>query len=134
MVMVVHAKDDAYLDAVIPKGIQLFESIEAQQHAARLPSDPIKITLPDGKVEEGKKWITSPFDIASEISKSLASNALISEVNGVLWDINRPLEGDAELKIFTLDSFDDNVDVRHTFWHSSAHIIGQYGCKLCIGP
>lgn len=42
MVMVVHAKDDAYLDAVIPKGIQLFESIEAQQHAARLPSDPIK--------------------------------------------------------------------------------------------
>ncbi|KAI5320799.1 hypothetical protein L3X38_040507 [Prunus dulcis] len=50
-----------------PKRIQLFESIQAQQHAARqsLPSDPIKITLPDGKVEEGKKWITSPFDIAS---------------------------------------------------------------------
>ncbi|CAL2275470.1 unnamed protein product [Prunus armeniaca] len=44
MVMVVHAKDDAYLDAVIPKRIQLFESIQAQQHAARqsLPSDPIK--------------------------------------------------------------------------------------------
>lgn len=44
MVMVVHAKDDAYLEAVIPKRIQLFESIQAQQHAARqsLPSDPIK--------------------------------------------------------------------------------------------
>ncbi|CAB4319205.1 unnamed protein product [Prunus armeniaca] len=47
MVMVVHAKDDAYLDAVIPKRIQLFESIQAQQHAARqsLPSDPIKVTF-----------------------------------------------------------------------------------------
>ncbi|BFG40296.1 hypothetical protein CerSpe_265690 [Prunus speciosa] len=141
MLMVVHAKNDAYLDAVIPKRIQLFESIQAQQHAARqsLPSDTIKITLPDGKVKEGKKWITSPFDIASEISKSLASNTLISKVNGVLWDINRPLEGDAELMLFTLDSFDDNVDVRHTFWHSSAHILGQaleveFGCKLCIGP
>ncbi|KAH0970146.1 hypothetical protein GBA52_022302 [Prunus armeniaca] len=44
MVMLVHAKDDAYLDAVIPKRIQLFESIQAQKHAARqsLPSDPIK--------------------------------------------------------------------------------------------
>ncbi|CAB4289846.1 unnamed protein product [Prunus armeniaca] len=140
--MVVQAKDEAYLEAVIPKRIELFESIQAEQRAARqsLPSsDPIRITLPDGKVKEGKKWITSPFEIASEISKSLASNALISEVNGVLWDMNRPLEGDAELRLFTLDSFDNNEDVRHTFWHSSSHILGQaleveYGCKLCIGP
>ncbi|XP_034196886.1 threonine--tRNA ligase, mitochondrial 1-like isoform X2 [Prunus dulcis] len=135
-----HSKD--YLMVDIPKRNKLFESIQAEQRAARqsLPSfDPIRITLPDGKVKEGKKWITSPFEIASEISKSLASNALISEVNGVLWDMNRPLEGDAELRILTLDSFDNNEDVRHTFWHSSSHILGQalemeYGCRLCIGP
>ncbi|ONH90792.1 hypothetical protein PRUPE_8G074400 [Prunus persica] len=135
-----HAKD--YLMVDIPKRNKLFESIQAEQRAARQshPSfDPIRITLPDGKVKEGKKWITSPFEIASEISKSLASNALISEVNGVLWDMNRPLEGDAELRILTLDSFDNNEDVRHTFWHSSSHILGQalemeYGCRLCIGP
>ncbi|KAI5313896.1 hypothetical protein L3X38_043072 [Prunus dulcis] len=135
-----HAKD--YLMVDIPKRNKLFESIQAEQRAARqsLHSfDPIRITLPDGKVKEGKKWITSPFEIASEISKSLASNALISEVNGVLWDMNRPLEGDAELRILTLDSFDNNEDVRHTFWHSSSHILGQalemeYGCRLCIGP
>ncbi|CAB4288842.1 unnamed protein product [Prunus armeniaca] len=50
MVMLVHAKDDAYLDAVIPKRIQLFESIQAQKHAARqsLPSDPIKPTCRPG--------------------------------------------------------------------------------------
>ncbi|KAA3461032.1 threonine--tRNA ligase, mitochondrial 1 [Gossypium australe] len=46
-----------------------------------------------------------------------------------------PLEGDCELKIFTFDSDEG----RDTFWHSSAHILGQslesiYGCKLCIGP
>ncbi|KAH0968950.1 hypothetical protein GBA52_029188 [Prunus armeniaca] len=94
-----------------------------------------RITLPGGQEKEGKRWITSPFDIAREISKSLASNALISEVNGVLWDMNRPLEGDCTLKIF---KFEDDVG-RDTFWHSSAHILGQaleveYGCKLCIGP
>ncbi|XP_015894818.3 threonine--tRNA ligase, mitochondrial 1 [Ziziphus jujuba] len=132
-----HPKDEAYLKEVIPKRIQLFETIQAQQktHYQSLPSDPIKITLRDGTVKEGKKWTTSPLDVAKEISKSLAANALISQVNGVLWDMTRPLEGDCELKLFTFDSDEG----RDTFWHSSAHILGQsleleYGCKLCIGP
>ncbi|KAL6194486.1 hypothetical protein ACLB2K_035570 [Fragaria x ananassa] len=135
--MLSHPKDGAYLTTVVPKRIGLFMKIHAQQHGERqaLPSDPIKITLPDGKVKEGKKWVTSPFDIAKEISKGLASNALISGVNGQLWDMTRPLEGDCELKLFT---FDDD-EGRDTFWHSSAHILGEaleaeYGCKLCIGP
>ncbi|PRQ29969.1 putative threonine--tRNA ligase [Rosa chinensis] len=95
----------------------------------------IRISLRDGQVMEGKKWITSPLEIAEEISKSLASKALIAEVSGTLWDMARPLERDCELKIFT---FEDNKG-RDTFWYSSAHILGQaleakYGCKLCIGP
>lgn len=114
-------------------------------------------------MKEGKKWATTPLDIAKEISKGLASSALISQVNGVLWDMSRPLVGDCELKLFTFDSDEG----RDTFWHSSAHILGQvptvhflqfsfqnvlfwiigliahlmvqalemeYGCKLCIGP
>ncbi|KAJ9709027.1 hypothetical protein PVL29_000827 [Vitis rotundifolia] len=132
-----HSKDDEYLSCVIPKRIAVFESIKAQQiaHSQSISGDPIKITLPDGTVKEGKKWATTPLDIAREISKGLASNALISQVNGVLWDMSRPLEGDCELKLFTFDSDEG----RDTFWHSSAHILGQalevaYGCKLCIGP
>ena len=70
-------------------------------------------------MKDGKKWVTSPFDVAKEISKSLAANALISQVNGVLWDMTRPLEGDCELKLFTFDSDEG----RDTFWHSSAHIL-----------
>ncbi|KAI3763563.1 hypothetical protein L2E82_13497 [Cichorium intybus] len=130
-------KDDAYLQSVIPKRIELFESIKAQQiaHRQSISGDPIKVTLPDGTVKDGKKWETTPFDIAKEVSKSLASNALISQVDGVLWDMSRPFEGDCQLKIFTFDSDEG----RDTFWHSSAHILGQalemtYGCKLCIGP
>ncbi|CAL9147853.1 unnamed protein product [Musa hybrid cultivar] len=130
-------KDEAYLDAVIQKRVHLFESIQAQQKAERLDLDgeSIRITLPDGTIKEGKKWLTSPMDIAKEISSGLAASALIAQVNGILWDMTRPLEGDSNLKLF---KFDD-AEGRDTFWHSSAHILGQslemeYGCKLCIGP
>ncbi|KAI7757002.1 hypothetical protein M8C21_003379, partial [Ambrosia artemisiifolia] len=109
-------KDDAYLQSVIPKRIQLFESIKAQ-HIAYLHSlspHPINVTLPDGTVKEGRNYRV---------------------VDGALWDMSRPLESDCQLKIFTFDSDEG----RDTFWHSSAHILGQaleqtYGCKLCIGP
>ncbi|KAK9085730.1 hypothetical protein Sjap_026141 [Stephania japonica] len=130
-------KDEAYLQSAIQKRIRLFESILAKQieERQRLGGDPIKITLLNGTVKEGKKWMTSPIDVAKEISKSLGSNALIAQVNGALWDMCRPLEGDCDLKLFT---FDDD-EGRDTMWHSSAHILGQslemeYGCKLCIGP
>jgi hypothetical protein len=121
--VVAHPKDDAYLTATIPKRIQLFETIQAEQQTRRLSlsPDPIKITLPDGTVKEGKKWQTTPFDIAREISKNLANNALIAKVNDVLWDMNRPLEEDAKLEIY---KFEDD-EGRDTFWHSSAHILGQ---------
>ncbi|GAB2273856.1 hypothetical protein Dimus_008628 [Dionaea muscipula] len=132
-----HHKDDAYLQTIIPKRIAFFESIKAQQIAQRaaISGDTIRITLPDGKVKEGKKFNTTPFDVALGISKSLAGNAVIAGVDGVLWDMSRPLEGDCQLKLFT---FEDD-EGRDTFWHSSAHILGQslemeYGCKLCIGP
>uniref|UniRef100_A0A803LRY7 threonine--tRNA ligase n=1 Tax=Chenopodium quinoa TaxID=63459 RepID=A0A803LRY7_CHEQI len=112
-----HPRDDAYLAEVIPKRIAHFETIKAQQDLKR------------------EKLKTTPFDIAAQISKSLASNSLISRVNGQLWDMNRPFEADSDLKLYNFDSDEG----RDTFWHSSAHILGQaleteYGCKLCIGP
>ncbi|KAL5707517.1 threonine--tRNA ligase [Ranunculus cassubicifolius] len=132
-----HPKDESYLNSVIPKRIAFFESIKAKQIEERKlkGGDSIKITMLDGAVKEGQKWITTPMDIAQQIAKSLAANALISKVDDVLWDMSRPLEGDCKLKFFT---FDDD-EGRDTMWHSSAHILGQslemeYGCKLCIGP
>jgi threonyl-tRNA synthetase len=131
------ARDDAYLEAVTQKRIRMFEDIQARQALERLNigGEPIKFTLPDGAVKEGKKWITTPMDIAKEISSGLAASCLIAQVDGVLWDMGRPLEGDCELKLFKFDSNEG----RDTFWHSSAHILGEsieraYGCKLCIGP
>uniref|UniRef100_A0A0E0EK09 threonine--tRNA ligase n=1 Tax=Oryza meridionalis TaxID=40149 RepID=A0A0E0EK09_9ORYZ len=129
--------DVAYLEAVTQKRIRQFEEIQAKQALERLNigGEPIRITLPDGAVKNGKKWISTPMDIAKEISSGLANSCLIAQVNGTLWDMTRPLEGDCELKLFKFDSNEG----RDTFWHSSAHILGEsleraYGCKLCIGP
>uniref|UniRef100_A0A803MNW2 threonine--tRNA ligase n=1 Tax=Chenopodium quinoa TaxID=63459 RepID=A0A803MNW2_CHEQI len=118
-----HPRDNTYLAEIIPKRIAHFEAIKAEQALERLSisGEPIKITLPDGNVREGKKWVTTPLDIAAQISKSLASNSLISGVNGALWDMTRPFEQDSDLKLYTFDSDEG----RDTFWHSSAHILGQ---------
>ena len=55
----------------------------------------------------------------------------------LLWDMTRPLVGPvAKLE---LCKFDSDKDAKTTFWHSSAHMLGEalehlYGCKLTIGP
>lgn len=72
----------------------------------------------EGQVKEGRRWETTPLDVAKELPKKAY---LIARVNGDLWDMSRPLEGDCELKIF---AFEDD-EGRDTFWHSSAHILGQ---------
>ncbi|TKW09672.1 hypothetical protein SEVIR_6G118300v4 [Setaria viridis] len=131
------ARDDSYLEAITQKRIRMFEDIQARQALERLNigGEVIKVTLPDGAIKDGKKWITTPMDIAKEISSGLAASCLIAQVDETLWDMGRPLEGDCKLQLFKFDSNEG----RDTFWHSSAHILGEsleraYGCKLCIGP
>ncbi|GAA6002001.1 hypothetical protein JCM10207_003032 [Rhodosporidiobolus poonsookiae] len=117
--------------------IELFEQLkkEADEKAAAMPREPIKITLPDGSVKEGTSWETSPLSIALGISKSLAEKTVISKVNGELWDLERPFEGDAALELLDFE----HPEGKKVWWHSSAHILGEccerhYGCHLAIGP
>ncbi|OLL21853.1 Threonine--tRNA ligase, cytoplasmic [Neolecta irregularis DAH-3] len=99
------------------------------------PRVEIMITLPDGASKVGTTWETSPMAIAKDISKTLSESIVIAEVNGELWDLERPLERSCSLKFY---KFDD-PEGRRVFWHSSAHVLGEaaerhYGCNLCIGP
>lgn len=120
--------------------IELFEKFHARQQAqveaARAAAVPIKIVLPDGSVKEGIKGVTTPLDVALGISKSLAKKVVVAKVDGAqAWDAFRPLEADCALQLL---SFDD-ADGRETFWHSSAHVLGEaleleFGVDLTIGP
>merc|ERR1711872_536601 len=93
------------------------------------------ITLPDGKEVSAESWRTTPYDVALGISKGLADNCVVAKGNGDLWDLDRPLEQDANLELV---KFDDE-EGQAVFWHSSAHVLGEamervYGGHLCYGP
>jgi threonyl-tRNA synthetase len=95
----------------------------------------INITFPDGSVRQFEQGV-SGYDIARSLSNSLAREVLSVNVNDELWDLNRPIEIDATIK---LNKFDD-PDGKHAFWHSSAHLMAEAieslypGTKFGIGP
>jgi len=60
----------------------------------------IQVRLPDGSTQSVEPG-TRPIDIARGISPRLADAAIVARVNGELYDLTRPLESDAELKILT---------------------------------
>ncbi|KAF5280440.1 hypothetical protein FQR65_LT03249 [Abscondita terminalis] len=96
---------------------------------------PIKVSLPDGKHVDAFSWKTTPFDIANLISQNYANHVVIAKVNGVLWDLKRPLEENCQLELLMFD----NEEAKTVFWHSSAHMLGEalervYGGYLCYGP
>merc|ERR1712012_547925 len=117
--------------------LAMFDRLKAEQDAkiaAEVPK-PITVTLPDGKTVAGETWRTTPYEIALGISKGLADNCVVAKVNGELWDLDRPFEGDAKLELL---KFEDE-EGQYVFWHSSAHVLGEamercYGCNLCYGP
>jgi len=47
-------------------------------YSLELPHDPIKITLPDGNVKEGKALETTPLDVAKMLSNSLPKQVIVA--------------------------------------------------------
>ncbi len=93
------------------------------------------ITLPDGSQREYNKGVTG-MEIAESVSPGLARVALGIFVNGVKFDLSRPIYEDAEVRIVT---FNDE-EGKEIFWHSSAHLMAEAiqaifpGTKFGIGP
>ena len=95
----------------------------------------IKIKFPDGAEREYAEGV-SALDVAKSISEGLARKVLVAEVDGEVWDGNRPIHKDAALKLIT---WDDNTG-KATFWHSSAHLMAEAvesmfpDVKFWVGP
>ncbi|PTN09634.1 threonyl-tRNA synthetase [Mangrovibacterium marinum] len=95
----------------------------------------IKITLPDNSVREYESGVTG-LQIAQSISSRLAKDVLAVSVNGEVWDLNRPIDQDSAIKLYTWD----DREGKETFWHSSAHLMAEAieffypGTKFGIGP
>ncbi len=95
----------------------------------------IKITFPDSSVREFAPGVTG-LQVAESISPRLAQDVLSVTVNDQVWDLTRPINNDASIK---LHKWDDE-EGKHAFWHSSAHLMAEAlqelypGIKFGIGP
>ena len=95
----------------------------------------IKITFPDNSVKEFESGVT-PLQIAESISSRLAQDVLAASINDQEWDLTRPVNEDASIKLFKWD----DAEGKHAFWHSSAHLLAEAlqelypGVKFGIGP
>src|ERR1700690_772648 len=88
-------------------------------------NDSLTITLPDGSkqsVEPGSR----PLDVAQKIGSRLADDAVVARVNGQLYDLTRPFEGDAELQILT----SKNPEALVVYRHSTAHLLAAAVLEL----
>lgn len=73
-----------------------------QLQEAKQEASAIKVTVVnDGSIREGIKGVTSSMDIAKQLDKKIVKAALASSVDGQIWDLTRPLEGDCNIQILS---------------------------------
>lgn len=95
----------------------------------------IKITFPDGNVRQYERGVTG-WDIAGSISSRLQQDVLAVGVDDQIWDLTRPIEHDAQIRLYKWE----DPEGRHAYWHSSAHLMAEAiealypGTKFGIGP
>ncbi len=95
----------------------------------------VKITFPDGSVREYENGVTG-LQIAESISHALARDVVSCGINGETTELNRPINSDAAIELY---KFDDDQG-KHTFWHTSAHLLAEAlqelypGIQFGFGP
>jgi threonyl-tRNA synthetase len=76
------------------------------------------------------------MQIAESISPRLAQDVLAANINGEVWDLSRPINSDATIRLYKWE----DEEGKHTFWHSSAHLLAEAlqilypGIQFGIGP
>ena len=95
----------------------------------------IKITLPDNAVKS-VDLNTSPLQIASSISKSLAECAIAAIADGKCIDLNTSLQQDCKLEIIKKDHPLSLEIIRHDAAHLLAQAVLELypSAKLGVGP
>lgn len=88
----------------------------------------IRLTLPDGSVREATAGITGG-EVARDIGPGLARAAIVARVNGEVYDLDRPIETDAEFAVLT----EKDPEALAVLRHSTAHILATAVRELFPG-
>ncbi|WP_108860279.1 threonine--tRNA ligase [Ruegeria sp. Alg231-54] len=101
-----------------------------------LDSQSVSLTFPDGNARSYDAGVT-PAQVAADISNSLAKKAISATVNGQHWDLQWPIESDAQIAIHTMkDEEQANELIRHDLAHVMARAVQEIwpATKVTIGP
>ncbi len=101
-----------------------------------LDSQSVSLTFPDGNSRSYDAGVT-PAQVAADISTSLAKKAISATVNGQHWDLQWPIDADAQIAIHTMkDEAQANELIRHDFAHVMARAVQEIwpATKVTIGP
>ncbi|EAU43657.1 threonine--tRNA ligase [Salipiger bermudensis] len=96
----------------------------------------ISLTFPDGNKREYEQGVT-PAAVAESISKSLSKKAISAMVDGQHWDLQWPIEQDAQIAINTLQDEAPALElIRHDLAHVMARAVQEIwpDTKVTIGP
>ena len=96
----------------------------------------ISLTFPDGASRSYEAGIT-PAEVAANISASLAKKAISATVNGAHWDLQWPVEADAEIAIHTMKDEAPALElIRHDLAHVMARAVQEIWpeVRVTIGP
>ena len=101
-----------------------------------LDQSKISLTFPDGNAREYAAGVTAA-EVAADISKSLGKKAISAQLDGKHWDLQWPIEADAQIAINTLA---DDAPALELIRHDLAHIMARAvqaiwpDVKVTIGP
>jgi threonyl-tRNA synthetase len=101
-----------------------------------LDSQSVSLTFPDGNARTYAAGVT-PAQVAADISTSLAKKAISATVDGQHWDLQWPIESDAQIAIHTMkDEAQANELIRHDLAHIMARAVQEIwpATKVTIGP
>ncbi|KAG7264123.1 hypothetical protein CRUP_003321 [Coryphaenoides rupestris] len=126
-----HGRSYSKASPALSERLRVFESLrEAQSKRAEASTEVrLAVRLADGRALQGVAGVTTPLVVAQ---KARVKGCLVSKVNGVLWDLLRPLEADCELELLGFDT----KEGKQTAWRTAACVVGgvlegAFGAELC---
>ena len=98
-------------------------------------SNNITITFPDGNTKSVEKGI-SGFELASQISKSLAKESVAIKIDEKICDLSLPLNNDCKVVIIKRENAEALDIIRHDCAHVMAEAVQSLypGTQVTIGP
>ncbi|XP_074539384.1 threonine--tRNA ligase 1, cytoplasmic [Halichoeres trimaculatus] len=112
--------------------LRVFEFLwekQACKNRVEATETPLTIQLAGGRTVKGIAGVTTPLLVAQSVR---VKGALVSTVNGELWELGQPLETDCELQFLGFDS----LEGRQAAWRTGACVLGsvlerEFGAEVC---